>query len=126
MGVSIRQTGDFNKTTKFLNRMLRQDYLKILSKYGEKGVSALSSATPQGSGRTASSWDYEIQKSNGSVSITWTNSNVNKGVNVAVIIQYGHGTGTGGYVKGIDYINPALKPIFEQISSEAWREVTKS
>lgn len=126
MGVRIRQTGDFNKTEKFLKRMQKADYLDVLSKYGEKGVQALSSATPMSSGATASSWGYEIKKSRGSTTIAWTNSNTNKGVNVAVIIQYGHGTGTGGYVKGIDYINPALRPIFEQISSDVWREVTKS
>lgn len=126
MGVSFRQTGDFNKLEKFLNKVLRQDYLNILSKYGEKGVAALSSATPRESGMTANSWGYEIVKTKGSVSIHWTNSNTNKGVNIALILQYGHGTGTGGYVQGIDYINPAVRPIFEQISSDAWREVTQS
>lgn len=126
MGVKIRQTGDFNKLEKFLNKVLRRDYLNILSKYGEKGVAALRSATPVESGMTASSWGYEIVESKGSVSIHWTNSNENKGVNIALILQYGHGTGTGGYVQGIDYINPAVRPIFEQISSDAWREVTQS
>lgn len=126
MDVRFRQTGDFNKTEKFLKKAIRQDYLNALSKYGEMGVAALSSATPVESGMTANSWGYEIVQSKGSVTIYWTNSNQNKGVNIAVILQYGHGTGTGGYVQGIDYINPALRPIFEQISSDAWREVTES
>lgn len=126
MGVTIRHTGDFNKLEKFLNKVLRRDYLNILSKYGERGVAVLASATPKESGMTANSWGYEIVQSNGSVSICWTNSNENKGVNIAVILQYGHGTGTGGYVQGIDYINPAIRPIFDKISSDAWREVTQS
>lgn len=126
MDVRFRHSGDFNKTEKFLKKIKSQDYLNALSKYGEKGVAALSSATPVESGMTANSWGYEIVKSKGSVAIYWTNSNQNKGVNIAVILQYGHGTGTGGYVQGIDYINPALRPIFEQISSDAWREVTES
>jgi len=40
------------------------------------------------------------------------------------MIQYGYGTGSGGYVQGIDYINPALKPVFDEISNELWRVVT--
>ena len=47
------------------------------------------------------------------------------GIPIAIIIQYGHGTGTGGYVKGRDYINPALRPIFDELAKNAWREVTK-
>jgi hypothetical protein len=35
------------------------------------------------------------------------------------MLQYGHGTQSGAYVEGIDYINPALKPIFEKIAERA-------
>ena len=52
------------------------------------------------------------------------NSNVNKGVPIAIILQYGHGTGTGGWVSGRDYINPAIQPIFERLTNEAWKEVS--
>ena len=73
--------------------------------------------------KIATDLSYEIIKDRDSVTIGWKNSNVNDGVNIAVILQYGHGTKNGGYVKGIDYINPAMKPIFERLAKEAWEEV---
>lgn len=124
--ISFKHTGDFSKTTKFLERAKRGDYLKVLDKYGKEGVKALSSATPVDSGTTANSWSYKIEKGNSSAKISFLNSNVNKGVPIAIILQYGHGTRNGGYVQGRDYINPAIQPIFDQIANEAWKEVTKS
>ena len=124
--ISFKHTGDFSKTTKFLERAKRGDYLKVLDKYGKEGVKALSSATPVDSGTTANSWSYKIEKGNGSAKISFLNSNVNKGVPIAIILQYGHGTRNGGYVQGRDYINPAIQPIFDRIVNEAWKEVTKS
>lgn len=96
----------------------------ILRKYGEKGVAALKEATPKDTGKTSESWDYKISKSKQSASITFTNSNTVNGTNIAIIIQYGHTTGWGSYVKGIDYINPALRPVFDDMTKELWREVT--
>lgn len=124
--ISFKHTGDFSKTTKFLERAKRGDYLKVLDKYGKEGVKALSSATPVDSGTTANSWSYKIEKGNGSAKISFLNSNVNKGVPIAIILQYGHGTRNGGYVQGRDYINPAIQPIFDRIANEAWKEVTKA
>lgn len=124
--ISFKHTGDFSKTTKFLERAKRGDYLKVLDKYGKEGVKALSSATPVDSGTTANSWSYKIEKGNSSAKISFLNSNVNKGVPIAIILQYGHGTRNGGYVQGRDYINPAIQPIFDRIANEAWKEVTKS
>lgn len=124
--ISFKHTGDFSKTTKFLERAKRGDYLKVLDKYGKEGVKALSSATPVDSGTTANSWSYKIEKGNSSTKISFLNSNVNKGVPIAIILQYGHGTRNGGYVQGRDYINPAIQPIFDRIANEAWKEVTKS
>jgi hypothetical protein len=122
---SVRYKGDFSKTANWLKKHRRLNFVSKLDKYGERGVKALADATPRNSCLTADSWGYEIEPGNGSVTIRWTNSNVHDGVNVAVIIQYGHGTGTGGYVQGIDYINPALKDIFDDIAKAAWEEVTK-
>lgn len=99
---------------------------QILERYAQMGVSALASATPVDSGQTASCWGYEIEMSGEDATIYWTNTNQNKGVYIAVILQYGHGTGTGGYVQGIDYINPAIRPVFDKIAEEAWREVTSA
>ena len=121
--ITFKQTGDFSKTTNFLNNN-KVVKLGELNKYGRMGVDALSRATPVDTGLTANSWDYEISQENGKITIYWINKNVNNGVNIAVIIQYGHGTGTGGYVQGIDYINPAMKHVFENIAESAWREVT--
>jgi hypothetical protein len=123
--IVISQKGNFNKTTKFLKKAQKADYLKVLEKYGEEGVLALSSATPIDTGKTASSWGYEIVKTSKGYSLYWTNSNVNNHVQIAVIIQTGHGTRNGGYVQGRDYINPALRPIFDKIADSAWKELTR-
>ena len=99
--------------------------LGILDKYGREGVSALASATPTDTGKTASSWYYQIERRNGSVAIVFLNSHINQGIPIAIILQYGHGTGTGGWVEGRDYINPAIRPLFDKAANELWREVTK-
>lgn len=96
----------------------------ILEKYGEIGVQALRAATPIDSGVTAASWSYEVESTGNGYTLSWYNSHMNQGVNIAILIQYGHGTGWGGYVPGTDYINPALRPIFDQIGNDIWREVT--
>ena len=127
--IRFRHKGDFSKTTKFFDKMTGGKYIDdILDKYGRLGVQALSAATPKDTGVTAASWDYEVSRyGDGNVAITWINSNVNEGwFNVALYLQYGHGTRNGGWVEGIDYINPALRPVFEQFADEAWAEVTES
>ena len=121
----ITCSGDLSKTMKFLNRLQNKDYLKILSEYGRRGVEALKAATPQDTGKTADSGYYEIKQDRKGATISWCNRNINDGVVIAALIQYGHGTGTGGYVQGIDYINPAMKPIFDELANECWKEVTK-
>lgn len=123
--IVIKQIGDFKKTDSFLERAKNLAHLGVLDKYGKMGVDALKAGTPVRSGKTANSWDYTIERSKGYAAIVWSNSNINKGVNIAVIIQYGHGTGWGGYVEGVDYINPAMKPVFDKIAEEVWKEVTK-
>lgn len=122
--VSFHHKGNFQKTDNFLKKAKQGDYFRSLEKFAQEGVNALASATPIDSGKTAASWDYTISRSKSSVSITWTNSNINNGVNIAVIIQYGHGTRNGGYVQGRDYINPAIRPIFDKIAENVWKEVT--
>lgn len=123
--IRFRQKGDFSKSELFLKRSKELNYEEILGPYAKQGVAALASATPVDSGKTASSWDYEIHKTSRGVNIYWTNSNINDGVSVAVILQYGHGTGWGGYVQGRDYINPSIRPVFDEIANAAWKEVTK-
>lgn len=116
--------GDFEPTTKFLKSISNNGLRKKLEKYGKRGVDALSSATPVDTGKTAASWGYTISITKRGLEIVWTNSNVVDGVPIALIIQYGHATRNGGYVKGLDYINPALKPIFEELLNNIWKEVS--
>ena len=123
--ITFRQKGDFSKSMRFLERAKNVVRLGDLDKYGRAGVAALASATPMESGKTANSWYYEIVRQAGSVSIEFHNSNIQNGVPIAIILQYGHGTGTGGWVQGRDYINPAIQPIFDTITNDAWREVTE-
>lgn len=124
--IFFENKGSLPKTGRFLNFLLNWDFKRNLAKYGQLGVDALASATPKDTGKTANSWNYEITKENGKYTIYWTNSNINDGVPIAVILQYGHGTGSGGYVQGRDYINPALRPIFDQIAEDAWEEVRRA
>lgn len=108
----------------FLRKLVKKDWSQVLKKYAEDGVKALAEATPRDSGKTADSWGYEIEENDRGLTIYWTNSNVNKHVNIAIIIQYGHATGSGGWVEGRDYINPALRPIFDQMADALWKEVS--
>jgi hypothetical protein len=125
MGIEITQKGNWDKTTRYLNRLKSADLSAVLNRYGQQGVTALSNATPVESGETAGSWYYEVISRKGYSSIRWHNSHVVDGRPIAILLQYGHGTGTGGHVQGRDYIMPAIRPIFDQIADEAWREVTK-
>lgn len=125
MGIKIRTKGSFKNTEIFLKRAKNFDPTPILRRYGEIGVDMLSSATPIDTGLTATSWYYEIEKNRNGYILRWNNSNVVNGLNVAILIQYGHGTAAGTYVQGRDYINPALQDIFDEISVQLWREVSK-
>lgn len=116
--ISIESEGDFSATINFLRRVSSTRFDAILEAAGRNGAAALASATPVRSGLTANSWGYEIEKSESGATITWTNANVQNGVPIAIILQYGHGTGTGGYVAGQDYINPAIRPIMNDIAKK--------
>lgn len=122
--IGFRLKGDFSKTKKRLTKLQLASRLGILDRYGNKGVQALSSATPVDTGLTARSWYYKIERTNTSASIIFCNSNVNKGVPIAIILQMGHGTRNGGWVEGRDYINSAIRPVFDEIAKNVWKEVT--
>lgn len=118
--------GSTAKTEAFLRRLKDRDIFRMLDSLAREGVDALSSATPRDSGLTAGSWGYKITRTGGSVTISWTNSHVVDGTPVVILLQYGHGTGTGGYVAGRDFINPAIKPIFDRIDNQVWKAVTSA
>lgn len=119
--IKVTHRGSFKNAERFfdngknLSRRLRTAF----ERYGAQGVEALRSATPKDSGTTADSWSYTIEN----WGIGFNNSNINEGYPVALLIQYGHGTRSGAYVQGIDFINPALRPIFDQIAEACWKEV---
>lgn len=125
MDISFSVKGSWDKTEAFLKRAQANQALSVLNKYGPMGVNALSAATPEESSETANSWTYEIVNRRGYYAIHWSNTHSEDGVNIAAILQYGHGTGTGGYIQGRDYIMPAIRPIFDQMIAEMWREVNK-
>jgi len=125
--IGIRVKGNFSKTDDFLNKLRNGINIADLEKYAEKGVEALSNATPVDTGLTAGSWYYEITKTSTTITISFCNSNIQNGwCPIAIMLQYGHGTRNGGWVEGRDYINPAIQPIFDEITNQAWREVTKT
>ena len=126
MPVKLESSGSFKNMDKFLRTVSKGDIYRSLDKYARQGVTALSSATPLETGETKNSWGYEVKKSRGAYTITWTNGHTEDGVPIAIILQYGHGTGTGGYVQGRDYINPAMKPIFDSIADNVWKAVTSA
>lgn len=124
--VAFNHRGSFDKLESFLERIQKVDVRQILEIYAQQGVAALASATPVDSAETAGAWGYRIEQSETSITITWTNSSVNRGFPIAIMLQYGYGTGTGGYVQGRDYINPAIKPSFDQIADGVWKVVTSA
>ena len=121
--MSLSMKGDFSKSKSFLKKIAKKTNELSLDEWGRIGVETLSSATPIDTGKTANSWYYTITKTKSGLKLVWNNSNVNDGVNIALIIQYGHVSKSGVYIKGRDYINPALRPVFDKIAETAWREV---
>jgi len=127
LGISIQVRGSYRQTEDYLRRMKKRAYFQVLEKYGQIGVQALKAATPEKSGATAESWSYEIIQKPGYYSIQWLNTHTEEPghIPIAALIQYGHGTKQGAWIAGRDYINPAMRPIFDQIASALWKEVTR-
>lgn len=121
--ISFTSRGDLKRTEKFLQSAMKGDFYRKIEPLAKRGVAALAAATPKDSGATASAWDYKVTRKGGGVTIEWVNRNQNGDFNVAVALQLGHGTGTGGYVRGQDYINPAIRPVFDQIADGVWKVI---
>lgn len=123
--IRFKHKGDFSKLSRYLERAKHAIRISDFDKYGRQGVQALAAATPVDSGLTAKSWYYDISDTKEGLTISFNNSNIQNGVPIAIILQYGHGTRNGGWVEGRNYINPAIRPIFDQIAATAWEEVTR-
>lgn len=130
MDVHLVVKGTWEKTLNYLKKVnfyLKDDSTRILEQAAQMGVDALAANTPKDSGLTASSWSYNIINDGSTITIEWVNDNMASGwFNVAIALQYGHGTGTGGWVQGYDYINPAIRPVFDNISEIVWEVVKGS
>lgn len=125
--INVKIKGDLSRTRKFFNIASdKKLYRDILTKYAVIGLEALKANTQIDTGNTINSWSYNLILEKNILGIEWTNSNLTSdGTPVVILLQYGHGTNNGGYVRGRDFINTALKPVFNQIADEAWAEVTK-
>ena len=124
--IKLKQKGDFKKSESFFQRVVKREYVKFFHEVGKAGVEALREATPKDTGKTAESWSYRVGETKNGLTIEWINTNRNEGASIAILIQLGHGTGTGAYVKGVDYINPALKPVFDAFAKKVEWEVTRN
>ena len=124
--ITFTTKGDFKSLTGFMEKAKNLFNVGILDKYGKKGVEALEQATPSRSSETAKSWYYEIKRTKNSVTLEFHNSNIQNGYNIAMILYTGHGTKDGYWVQGVDYINPALEPIFDELAKNAIKEATRN
>lgn len=124
-GVTFTHRGNFSKTDKFLNKLSKNDAQRLLDEYGRRGVEALSAATPIDSGNTAKSWSYEVDKSGNGYAIKFFNDSKNEGVSIVILNQYGHATRNGGWVQGRDFINPAIRPVFDTMAQDLWKEMVE-
>ena len=123
--MTIKTKGSFKNFLSFSDKMLKRDYVKVLDRYAKSGLEALKANTPVDTGKTRDSWYYEIIQDKQGIKIVWKNSNVTSyGTPIVLFIQYGHYTKSGTFIQGIDFINPALKPIFSKIADNIWMEVT--
>lgn len=127
MKIKLTSTGKYAKVQKYLENVndFGTHVKSTLDHYGEIGVAALKEHTPKATGKTSESWFYRTSITKTGASVSWYNSNFNDGVNIAIIIQYGHGTRSGGYVRGRDYINPALRPVFDEMEQAIEKELVK-
>lgn len=123
--ISITVKGNSKSFTTKLEKMKNFFKIGVLDKYGKLGVEALIANTPRDSGETAKSWEYKIRHTGNTATIEFHNTNIQNGYNVAMILYTGHATKQGYWVQGVDYINPALKPIFEDMAKNALKEATK-
>lgn len=123
--ITVNSKGDYKKFFGFLEKSKNLFNVGVLDKYGKKGVEALREATPKDSSETANAWSYKIVRTKNSVTLEFHNSNIQNGYNIAMLLYTGHATKSGYWVQGVDYINPALKPVFDELAKNALKEATE-
>ena len=123
--IRFKQKGDFRKFNKWTERIREVVKLGDLDKYGAEGVELLKEATPKNTGKTSNSWTYTIEHTKNSIILSFHNSNIQNGENIAILLEYGHATKHGGWIEGIEYIEPSIQPLFKKIADDAWKEVMK-
>lgn len=125
--IQLTASGSTKNLERFLKMAGKTETIRqAIDSVARQGVAALAEATPVRTGLTSESWSYKIVETNGGFSVEFHNSNTNQGKHIAVLIRYGHGTRNGGYVPANDFITPALRPILDQISKDAWKAVTSA
>jgi len=120
--IEMKFNADFDMS-KWLTQVKDRKLRNVLASARDRRAAALRANTPVRTGKTAASWQYKIKQTKRGVKIVWFNTNIVSKVPIAIVLQYGHGTRQGGYVQGKDYINPAMKPIFDEIDRMVGRAI---
>lgn len=123
--IKIKKKPEFKKTYQYFKKLDAFDPRGILEEFGKRGVSALSNATPLDTGETAQSWSYKVAGNKERYTITWSNNESAGSVPLVVILQYGHATKSGYFLSGRDFINPALRPLYKDLSRRLSKEISK-
>ena len=116
-----------SKSSKLNEEQLKQ--MKIngimldLDRFGQMGVERLQAASPVYTGLMANSWYYEIIKNDNKTALIWSNSDIENRLNVAIIVDQGHATKGGGWIKGQNFIEPAMQPVYEALDKYLKEEV---
>lgn len=121
--ITIKANPKFEGFEHFTSHLLNMQDNWLVDSWGQTGVEALRNATPFGTGVTANTWRYDIVQEPNRLILVWSNDHVVGNFHVAIALQYGHATVTGSWVEGEDYINPAMRPVFDTIIDVIRKEV---
>lgn len=120
--ITFETKGDFKFTMRFLKKISSVAFYKKLEQYAKEGVEALANATPKKTGDLSLRYSYEIDVGMDSTTITWHNDKTINGQSLVLMLNYGHGTRNGGWVNGLNFVDPAMAPVFEKMAENLWKE----
>lgn len=124
--VKYKQSKSSKKNMEQLKQMKINGVMLDLDRFGQMGVERLKTASPVLTGLMANSWYYEIIKNDKKTAIIWYNTDIENRVNVAIIVDQGHATKGGGWIKGKNFIEPAMQPVYEALDKYLKEEVFSS